>query len=116
MKGNEIFSAQESAIHLDKTCGGTGSQKSGNNNDVKNNFINETCVGVLADSGTSGNNLNNNQLANVLAATASTPSAQCVPPQSPDTTSMGAGEAIARLSSTSSISSTSGGAHVQPKR
>lgn len=118
VSGNQIFSAQESAIHLDKTCGGTGSQKSGNNNDVKDNFINETCVGVLTDSGTNGNNAGDNQFANVVTVNTSTPSSMCTPPYSPDTTSMGAGQAIASmaLSSISSASTKANGSALQPKR
>jgi parallel beta-helix repeat protein len=42
IQGNTIFSATESAIHLDSSCGTTGE-----NNTVSANLINEACTGIL---------------------------------------------------------------------
>jgi hypothetical protein len=50
--GNTIFNSAESAVHLDASCGSTG-----NSNSVTGNTMLESaCAGILADSGTTGNN------------------------------------------------------------
>jgi parallel beta-helix repeat protein len=48
--GNDINSSTEAGIHMDDSCGSTGSS-----NTAKNNTINEACAGVLTGSGTTGN-------------------------------------------------------------
>jgi len=52
---NTIMNSSESAIHLDASCSGTG-----NNNTVTGNTMIEACVGVLQDSGTSGDTITPN--------------------------------------------------------
>ena len=56
---NTVFSSDESAIHLDSSCGSTGSR-----NTVKNNTINEACAGILVGTGTSGNTTSPNTINN----------------------------------------------------
>lgn len=57
IKTNRIFNgaAAESAIHLDASCGSTG-----NNNTVTGNAVNASSIGILKDSGISGNTLGSN--------------------------------------------------------
>ena len=46
--GNTIFNSSESGIHLDASCGGTGT----GNNVSGNTILESACAGILADSGT----------------------------------------------------------------
>jgi len=47
--GNTIFNSSESGIHLDASCGGTGT----GGNVSGNTILESACAGILADSGTS---------------------------------------------------------------
>jgi hypothetical protein len=66
VKQNVIVGSDESAIHLDISCSGTG-----NSNTVANNVINDSCVGILEDSGTSGNTVGSNVFHSVTNTTGS---------------------------------------------
>jgi hypothetical protein len=88
VNSNQIFASDESAIHLDDTCPGSGfDANSGSHNIVTGNTINEACIGVMSGTNASGNIVNNN-LSNVvnLALRAETPAAPgtlfCAPPSS----------------------------------
>ena len=59
IESNSIANATESGIHLDSSCGSTGT-----NNTVKSNFINESCAGILA--GATPNNIGVNSMFNVV--------------------------------------------------
>ncbi|HEV2381062.1 MAG TPA: hypothetical protein VG206_14875 [Terriglobia bacterium] len=59
VSSNTVFASDESALHLDSSCGGTG-----NGNTINKNTLNETCAGVLEGSGTSGNLLGTGTNAN----------------------------------------------------
>jgi hypothetical protein len=62
---NTITNSWESAVHLDASCSGNGNN-TGNNNTATGNTMNESeCVGILADSGTSGNTTTSNTFHNV---------------------------------------------------
>lgn len=61
VKSNTINSADESGIHLDSSCSGTGSV-----NLVTNNTIQESCAGLLLGTGTSGNTITPNTYFNDL--------------------------------------------------
>ena len=61
--GNTVFSSDEAGIHLDSSCGSTGS-----NNIVSRNTVNEACAGILL--GGSGNTVSaTNTFANVANTT-----------------------------------------------
>jgi hypothetical protein len=57
------------AIMLDNTC--TSTLVTGNNNAVTENSINEACAGIMANTGTTGNTLDENHFFNVAQTTAS---------------------------------------------
>lgn len=59
IENNSIASATESGIHLDSSCGATGT-----NNLVKSNFINESCAGILV--GATPNTISGNSFFNVV--------------------------------------------------
>jgi hypothetical protein len=63
---NIVVGSDESAIHFDSSCVGTG-----NNNSAVNNTISESCVGILEDSGTSGNSVGSNVFHSVTNTTGS---------------------------------------------
>jgi hypothetical protein len=87
VNSNQIFASDESAIHLDDTCPGSGfDANSGSHNIVTGNTINEACIGVMSGTNASGNIVNNN-LSNVVnlaltAETPATPTPFCAPPSS----------------------------------
>ncbi len=56
---NNLYSSTESAIHLDSTCGSTGS-----GNKVQKNIINEGCAGIL--NGGSSNAISSNGFSNLM--------------------------------------------------
>lgn len=56
--GNTVISSDESGIHLDSTCGGTG-----NSSNVTGNTLNVACAGIL--NGGMGNNIMSNTYTNV---------------------------------------------------
>lgn len=58
--GNAVFNSAESGIHLDSTCGATGS-----NNRVSGNQVNEACAGILLGSGSGNSFPGMNSLTNV---------------------------------------------------
>jgi parallel beta-helix repeat protein len=61
--GNAVFSSDEAGIHLDSTCGATGTS-----NTVSKNAVNEACAGILL--GGSGNTISStNTFANVANIT-----------------------------------------------
>jgi hypothetical protein len=66
---NQIDGTVGPAIMLDSSC--TSIITSGNNNEVKDNLINEACVGVLVDPATSGNEVDSNRFFNVAQTSAS---------------------------------------------
>ena len=70
VKQNVIVGSDESAIHLDISCSGM-SYSTGNNNTVANNVINDSCVGILEDSGTSGNTVGSSVFHSVTNTVAS---------------------------------------------
>ncbi|MBV9762862.1 MAG: right-handed parallel beta-helix repeat-containing protein [Acidobacteriaceae bacterium] len=59
IESNVIANATESGIHLDSSCGSTGV-----NNTVENNFVNESCAGILA--GATPNTIASNNFFNVV--------------------------------------------------
>jgi parallel beta-helix repeat protein len=63
VSGNIVFSSGQAGIHLDSSCGSTGS-----NNIVSKNTVNEACAGILLGSGT-GNTF---PVANIVANVANT--------------------------------------------
>jgi parallel beta-helix repeat protein len=63
VSGNTVFSSGQAGIHLDSSCGSTGS-----NNIVSKNTVNEACAGILRGSGT-GNTF---PIANLVANVANT--------------------------------------------
>jgi parallel beta-helix repeat protein len=65
VQGNTIFNATESGIHLDSTCGTTGTK-----NTVFLNTINESCAGIL-EGATTGNSIAGTSFANVVTTTLS---------------------------------------------
>jgi parallel beta-helix repeat protein len=65
VQGNTIFNATESGIHLDSTCGTTGTR-----NTVFLNTINESCAGIL-EGATTGNSIAGTNFANVVTTTLS---------------------------------------------
>ncbi len=65
VEGNTIFNATESGIHLDSTCGNTGTK-----NTVFLNTINESCAGILEGS-TTGNSILSTSFSNVVSTTVS---------------------------------------------
>ncbi len=60
--GNTVFSSDEAGIHLDSSCGSTGS-----GNSVSSNTVNEACAAILM--GGSGNTVGTNTYANVTHTT-----------------------------------------------
>src|SRR4029077_20336744 len=52
---NTIVNSTESAIHLDASCGLNPTVGGGNNNTITNNIVGDATVGILKDSGVSGN-------------------------------------------------------------
>ena len=60
--GNTVFSSDEAGIHLDSSCGSTGS-----GNSVSSNTVNEACAAILL--GGSGNTVGTNTYANVTHTT-----------------------------------------------
>jgi Periplasmic copper-binding protein (NosD) len=64
VKSNTINSADESGIHLDSSCSG-----SGNFNTVTNNIIQESCAGLLLGTGTGSNGITPNTYLNVGGTT-----------------------------------------------
>jgi Right handed beta helix region len=74
--GNTIFNSAESGVHLDASCGGTGT----GGNVSGNTILESACAGILADSGTS--NVGTNTFYTVpFTVTSST--AGCTLPSSP---------------------------------
>lgn len=71
VQSNTIMNSSESAIHLDASCGTTGS-----NNTVTQNVIVDACAGVLQDSGATGNTIT----PNTYNATVTTTGNSCTPP------------------------------------
>jgi len=65
IQGNTIFNATESGIHLDSTCGTTGTK-----NIVFLNTINESCAGIL-EGATTGNSIGGTNFSNVVNTTLS---------------------------------------------
>jgi len=63
---NTIMNSSESAIHLDASCGATGS-----GNTVTQNVIVDACTGVLQDSGVSGNTITPNTYNAIVTTTGS---------------------------------------------
>jgi parallel beta-helix repeat protein len=74
--GNTIFNSSESGIHLDASCGGTGT----GGNVSGNTILESACAGILADSGTS--NVGNNTFYTVPFTVASS-TASCSLPSTP---------------------------------
>ena len=71
---NNIFQANgESAIHFDAACG------SGNNNHANGNTITEANVGILKDTGTTGNNADGNNFFGVVTTEVDPPSSVRLP-------------------------------------
>jgi len=70
VQSNTIMNSSESAIHLDASCGSTGS-----GNTVSQNVIVDACTGVLQDSGASGNTIT----PNTYNATVKTTGSSCTP-------------------------------------
>jgi hypothetical protein len=52
---NTVTNSTESAIHLDASCGLNPPVGGGNNNTVTNNIVSDATVGILKDTGVSGN-------------------------------------------------------------
>jgi hypothetical protein len=69
---NTIIGSDESAIHLDSSCGSTG-----NATTVNTNVINDSCAGILEDPGTT-NTVESNVFHNVTSTIATGPT--CTPP------------------------------------
>jgi parallel beta-helix repeat protein len=74
--GNTIFNSSESGIHLDASCGGTGT----GGNVSGNTILESACAGILADSGTG--NVGNN-IFYTVPFTVATSTAGCTLPSSP---------------------------------
>ena len=64
---NTVFGSDESGIHLDSACSGTGTS-----NTVTNNVINDSCAGILEDPGTT-NTVGSNTFHNVTNTIATGP-------------------------------------------
>ena len=60
--GNTVFSSDDAGIHLDSSCGSTGS-----NSRLNRNTVNDACAGILL--GGSGNTVGMNTFANVANTT-----------------------------------------------
>jgi hypothetical protein len=77
VKSNTVIGSDESAIHLDASCGSTG-----NGNTVASNVMSAACAGILQDPGTSGNGVFTSNFFNTVTNTVLN-AATCGPPLSP---------------------------------